>query len=61
MMKNSLPILLLQLVVHLQEQFQTSFKDFKSAEKRIYIFENSLALKFETLLIELQFKVIERT
>ncbi|XP_025406820.1 general transcription factor II-I repeat domain-containing protein 2B-like, partial [Sipha flava] len=47
------------VLTYLKEQFQTRFRDFKSAEDRIRIFENPFALKIETLPTEFQLEVIE--
>jgi len=47
------------VLAYLNEQFQTRFKDFESAEDRIRIFENPFAIKIETLPTEFQLEVIE--
>ena len=47
------------VLTYLNEQFQTQFRDFESAEDRIRIFENPFSIKIETLPTELQLEVIE--
>ncbi|KAL4084344.1 hypothetical protein QTP88_028167 [Uroleucon formosanum] len=48
-----------EVLTYLNEQFQTQFRDFESAEDRIRIFENPFAIKIETLSTEFQLEVIE--
>jgi hypothetical protein len=48
-------------LTYLKEQFQTRFRDFKSAENHIRIFENPFAVEIETLPTDLQLEVIKLT